>query len=96
MRNKILISLLAGVMCFCVFHSSTEATQLDTYRNMLAKRSFTLRYSIAPEMMFAYTREHNRAGMGEISSIDMNKAYSQRPNHGIIVADGTTLYTGYL
>lgn len=87
MRNKWLASILAGMTMFCA-SCAVEAAQLDTYRNMLARRSFTLKYTIVPGLMTEY--EHNRAGMGEYGHADTN--WSGRPNQGIIVVDGGTRY----
>lgn len=87
MGNKWLAAILAGTTLFCASFAA-EAAQLDTYRNMLAKRSFMLKYSIAPWLMFEY--EHNRKGIGEYGYSDVN--WVGRPNQGVIVVDGTTCY----
>lgn len=87
MGNKWLASILAGMTLFCSSFAA-EAAQLDTYRNMLAKRSFMLKYSIAPWLMIEY--EHNRSSMGEYSNTDVS--WVNRPNQGIIVVDGGNCY----
>lgn len=87
MKNKWFVSLMAGVTLLSASFAG-EAAQLDVYRNMLAQHSFTLKYNIAPTIMLE--QEHNRSGMGEFASSGIN--WSNRPNQGTIVVDGTTCY----
>lgn len=87
MGNKWLASILAGTALFCS-PFAIEAAQLDAYRNMVTKQSFTLKYSITPT--FALEQEHNQRGMGEYTWSGNN--WVARPNRGIIIVDGGTRY----
>ena len=89
MRNKFLASVLAGLAMFGASCLPAEATQLDAYRNMLAKQAFTLKYAIAPATLLE--QEHNRSGLGEWTNKDYR--WGKRPHQGLIVVDGATRYT---
>lgn len=78
---------ISGNDAFCS-PFATEAAQLDAYRNMVAKQSFTLKYSITPTI--ALEQEHNRKGMGEFAWFDTD--WVVRPHQGIIIVDGGTRY----
>lgn len=87
MRNKWLASLLAGATLFCSPFAA-KAAQLDAYRDMVVKQSFTLKYSIAPS--FVLEQEHNQRGMGEYTWADTD--WVVPPNQGVIIVDGGTRY----
>ncbi len=89
MKNKVFVSILAGIIGICTNLTSVNSAHLDAYRSMLANRSFTLKY----EIVTPPTRRTNHAVDMEWGVMFDTKHVSLCPLQGIVVMEGDNRYT---
>ena len=90
MRNKFLSGILAGLFATTIF-STASANNIDTYRNMMQNKRFTIKYEIVTPQPRQINSQEMMLYEGELlSKIDL---LTNRQYKGVVVTDGDDRYS---